>query len=177
MIDKDQAALLSEALDDGRPLPPEASEHMHLELRRHRRVDAMLRAAAPRMKSPSPRNLAASIMTRLDEVNPESGVPRRVGYAPWFAMAAALVIAGLAWMAADAPRRLAAPSSGPGVYSSDLISAPRSPFSFAMTLENPYRTEAKRLRDDAAAATDAVLSRIPIAAPLRTLLNASDDQR
>lgn len=174
MIDRDQAALLSEALDDGRPLPPEANEHMHLELRRQRRVDAMLRASAPQMKSPSPAGLAAGIIAHLDHVQPESGVLKRVGPAPLVAMAAALVIAGLAWLAADQPPRLPAPAGPSTFVSSDLLASPRTPFSFAVVLENPYRTEAKRLREDAAAATDAVLSRIPIAAPLRTLLQGDD---
>ena len=53
MLNRDEAVILSEAVDDERPLPAESSDSVRAEFTRQLRVDDLLRSSAPRLAQSS----------------------------------------------------------------------------------------------------------------------------
>lgn len=160
MLNRDHALVISEAVDDNRQLPADSADTLRTELLRQQRVDALLRASAPGMARPSPEGLADRIIAAVELTRPEHLILRRVGLSPLFAAAAALAIASLAWLTFPRTKPTTPTIDGNPLGSIHLPSDPTVPLS--LSLESPYKSEARRLQEDTKRATDAVLAYLPL---------------
>lgn len=159
MLNRDEAVILSEAVDDDRPLPAESSDSVRAEFTRQLRVDDLLRSSAPRLAQSSPAGLADRINAAIADTQPDHLlVLRRVGPAPFFAAAAALLLAGITWFS------IANKPPATGIMGSGLPFLPAADPTQALndSIESPLAEEARNLREDTRRATDAVLAYLPL---------------
>ncbi|MFZ4573269.1 MAG: hypothetical protein ACOYN0_02660 [Phycisphaerales bacterium] len=160
MLNRDDAVLVSEAIDDSRPLPAEAGESLRAEFVRQRRVDTLLRGSAAAVSHPSPLGLVDRIRAAVAETEPDHLVAGRIAFGPFAAAAAAVLLVGLS-LYTTLPKT----SSGSRLRGNAMriIPIPSDPAAaLGGTIESPLEAEARNLKEDTRRAADAVLAFLPI---------------